>query len=306
MPPPRRPVAARRPPRLRAAPRPPRAAALLLPDPGPRALRDGERPPHIPPNRERARALILPDPGEFPAISPGEIPFIPWPEFQVDYPLREPPPMRSAEMITLLGLKGSGKTTLAVRGILPMFSHVCVLATKQQDDELYPQLRARGFHFTTNPRLNFKEHPRIVFKPAIVGLSRESLAPQKAAFSAVLDVLYALGNVCVYCDEIRFLTDNLGLKTEIETLWLQGRSNRITMVAATQEPVSVPRVVFNQIDHLFIWKYSQKERTKVAAEMTGNSYETTRGAIPELAKHEAIYCRLEDDLVVKTRYQISR
>jgi hypothetical protein len=269
------------------------------------------RPPPIParalPRPPRLRARIRPGEQE-PADmleNTARVPFVSWPQFAHDYPLREPAPMRQAEMITLLGLKGSGKTTLAVRYILPQFPCVCVLATKAEDDELYPQLRRRGFHFTSNPKLNFKEHPRIVYKPAITGLSRELIKPQAAGFSAVLDLIYALGKVCVYCDEIRFLTDNLGLRTEVETLWLQGRSNRITMVAATQEPVAVPRVVFNQIDHLFIWKYSQRERTKIAAEMTGNSYELAREAIPRLAKHEALYCRLEDDELAKTRYQLA-
>lgn len=210
--------------------------------------------------------------------------------------------MRESEMITLLGFKGSGKTTLAIEAILPQFPIVLVLATKRTDQVLYPTLKRQGYHFTASPKFNFRQHPRIVFKPEMRSLSKDTKAPLRAMFLAALEVVYAVGNVCVYADEIRFLTENLQLESEITTLWFQGRSEKITMVAATQEPVGVPRPVFVQIDHLFVWKFSYLDRVKTAAEMAGNSYETARNVIPLLRRHEALYVRKEDDLLVRTRY----
>lgn len=270
-----------------------------------RAPRSARAPATIRARPPRPRGLVLPrtvpDTDEQPDAR--DVPFIAWPDFRTEYPIREPPPMTQAEMITLLGLKGSGKTTLATQWILPQFPIAVVLATKRTDPVLYGTLRKQGYHFTDNPKFNFRKYPKVVFKPKMRGLAREAIGPLRAQFLAALEVIYALGKCAVYADEIRYLTDNLKLETEIVTLWLQGRSELISMIAATQEPVGVPRVVFNQIDHLFTWKYSQIERVKTAAEMAGNSYPQARATIPILRLHEAMYVRKLDDLVVRTRFQ---
>jgi hypothetical protein len=259
------------------------------------------RAPVAPPSLPRIE--ILPGRGEqsqsLDALS--EVPFVPWDQFIRQYPLRLYP-LKEAQHITLIGRQGSGKTTLAVKGILPLFKYVAVMATKAIDSSLYPPLQAAGYRTTDNPALDYRKTPKALFKPALASPTREAIASQREAFRAVLAVIFNEGNWVVYADEIRYLADNLGLTTELETLWLQGRSLKVTMIAATQNPVGIPREAFDQANHLFIWRQTEKQRVDRISEMVGTESDLIRALVPSLPSHEALYVRTTDDAMVRTRY----
>lgn len=230
-----------------------------------------------------------------------EVPFRPWDAFLREYPLRLYP-LKEAQHITLIGRQGSGKTTLAVKGILPLFKYVAVMATKAQDSSLYGPLRRLGYKTSDHPGLDYRKTPKVIFKPALASPTKEAIANQREAFRSVLAVIFNEGNWVVYADEIRYLADNLGLSTELETLWLQGRSLKVTMIAATQNPVGIPREAFDQANHLFIWRQTEKQRVDRISEMVGSESDLIRALVPSLPPHEALYIRASDDAMVRTRF----
>lgn len=258
----------------------------------PPALRRPPAPPRFPSVRILAKRSELSE-----RLDETDVDYVNWPELTERFPFRQ------GEHITLVGKTGSGKTTLAIGGLLPMRDFVVVMATKMEDSSLYKPLLKQGFVISDKPELDAKKHRKIIFKPKISDLSKDSRAAQAEGFRNVLTYAFAEGNWTIYMDEIRYLSDNLKLETELETLWLQGRSLGITMIAATQNPVSIPLVAFDQASHLFLWRQTDKYRVDRMAEFAGSEARTVRALVPVLPRHEALYVRTIDDLLVRTIYQ---
>lgn len=226
------------------------------------------------------------------------VPFIPWQRFVQQFQFGQ------GEHITLIGKTKSGKTTMAVqpRGLLSMRKAVVVVATKPIDNGLYPPLERQGYVQTDNPKLDAKKQPKVIFRPKILGPSGDDRKRQAEQFRALLFVLWAQGGWTIYLDEIRYLTELLKLKEELDTLYLQGSSLGLTLIAATQEPVAIPRVAFGQIEHLFYWKQTDRDRVQRMGELAGTESQIVRAVVPQLPKHEALYIRVQDDVLAKTKY----
>ena len=270
-----------------AAPRPPQA---------PRRRPRGAPPP--PPRPRYRRPEILPRP-EPPATGHEALelaPHIPWRQF-----LREVP-FAQGDHITLIGRTKSGKTTLAVGGLLPLPSigrFVVVAGTKSRDP-MYDALLAKGYKFNNTGRLDYRRAPHVIVRPELDSLADRR--GQQEVFRRMLDQVFREGNWTLYLDEVRYLSDTLRLQGDLETLWLQGRTLGVTMVASTQEPVSVPRVAFSQIEHLFVFRLTDRERITRAAELAGSMTDEVREIIPRLSQHEALYVAPQADLLLRTRY----
>jgi energy-coupling factor transporter ATP-binding protein EcfA2 len=228
----------------------------------------------------------------------GSVPFVPWQRFTERFSFAQ------GEHVSLIGKTKSGKTTMAVqpKGLLSMRSHVCVLATKPIDTGLYPPLLKQGYKMTDDPKLDAKRTPKVIFRPSVLGPSADDRARQTEQFRAVLLAIFAQGGWAVYLDEVRYLSDLLKLRVELETLWLQGSSLGLTIIAGTQEPVAIPRVAFGQIEHLFYWKQTDRERVYRMGELAGTESDLVRATVPQLPKHEALYVRVADDILARTMW----
>lgn len=234
-------------------------------------------------------------------------PYQPWGEF-IQWFRNE---WKQGQHITMVGTTGSGKTTLARQLVSPPWTprtYTIVLATKRRDPSLYEPLQAKGFKVISSvDGINLEEKgSRYIFRPRFdvqggKGAMQKAIGAQADAFAELLVTAFDEGEWCLYCDEIRYLTDNLGLRTELETLWLQGRSLGVSIVAATQAPVSIPLLAFDQATHLFLWKNNDAERIKRMSEFAGSQNELVRATIPQLPKHEALYVNTDSDVVVRTQ-----
>lgn len=211
---------------------------------------------------------------------------------------------RQGQHVTLVGSWGAGKTTLA-RQLLPMRDYVVVLATKARDPSLYGPLARMGYvtrdRFDPDPA----NEPRVIFKPKLSSPTAEGREGQREAFREALVDIFATGNWCVYADEIRYLSQYLGLQTELETLWLQGRSLGISMVSGTQRPVSIPHLAFDA-DHLFLWRATDRRDVVTMSEYTGTGIEAARFAIPRLPLHEALYIDTRTGYMARTKVTLPR
>jgi energy-coupling factor transporter ATP-binding protein EcfA2 len=253
------------------------------------------RPPRFP------RVTILPKRSEQSGrldVEVASVPFMPWQRFN------ERVTFNQGEHITLIGKTKSGKTTAVVQpgGILSKREFACVLATKPIDEGLYPPLLRQGFVMTDDPKLDRKKTPKVIFRPNVLGPSEDDRKRQTEQFRAVILAMFAQGGWAIYLDEVRYLSDLLKLKVELETLWLQGSSLGLTIIAATQEPVSIPRVAFGQIEHLFYWKQTARERVIQMGELAGTESDIVRGVVPKLPQHEALYIGVAEDVLIRTIY----
>jgi hypothetical protein len=206
------------------------------------------------------------------------------------------------EHMTLVGTTGSGKTTFA-REALQLRDWVVVFATKIRDKSLYDDFRRHGYVVKQTWSPFDTKHPRVIFAPPLPSPTVAGRKAQAESFRRVLIELFQLqqGNWTVYSDEIRYLTHDLKLETELDTLYLQGRSLGITLVAATQRPRGVPRNIFAQAEWFGFWRIPNAEDRKSASELVGGQEGTAREAMALLPQHEMLLVNAVRDESMRTK-----
>lgn len=209
---------------------------------------------------------------------------------------------RVGEHMTLVGMTGSGKTTFA-REALMIRDWVVVLGTKIRDPDLYNAFRRQGYVVKHSWSPFDTDDPRVIFAPPLPSPTKEGRQAQANAFRKVLVQLFQLerGNWTVYADEIRYLTHDLGLATEIDTLYLQGRALGVTIVAATQRPRAVPRNVFAMATWLGLWRIPNAEDRISASELAGGASAMAREATAMLPQHEMLLINTVTDSAMRTK-----
>lgn len=222
-------------------------------------------------------------------------PFVRFDRFLADLDFRQ------GEHVTIVGPTGSGKTVLALE-LLAFRDYVVAMGTKKRDVELYPALERRGFVVadTFDPEPEDGE-THVIFRPALKAPTREAVAAQREAFRVCLTEVFLAGGWCVYSDELRYMIDNLGLGTEYETLLLQGRSDRVTLVSATQEPIDIPLGFFGMATHLFLFANPDRRRIQRMAEFTGQFRELAEYTIPRLPDYEFLYVNTRRRQIVRSK-----
>lgn len=256
---------------MAAPPRPPRPPR---PSPGRARLAPPRPPGSVELDRRR-----LPAGGQVGELAP----FVRWDRFLDRVRFRQ------GEHITIVGTTGSGKTVLE-RELVEFRLFTALLGTKPEDRELYKPFQDRGYeitaHFDPSPAA---DESRIIFRPRLSTPDRKGLRKQAEAFEAMLFEVWDYGGWTIVCDEAVYLTQTLGLGATLELFWTGGRSHNITVVAATQKPVSIPRVAFDGATHLFFFRNTDQDRIRRMAEMAGSDSAVLRALIPVLPRHEFVY-----------------
>jgi hypothetical protein len=218
----------------------------------------------------------------------------------------------AGDHVALVGMTKSGKTTLA-RQLLRMRDFVVVFGTKSRDDALYAPLEAQGFVRKSkwDPWEWEQSGERyVIFAPPLnlsgrgQGGVKQAMTEQAEAFRAALLEVYEAGGWCCYFDELRYLSDDLGLARELNLLWLQGRSLGVTMMAATQRPRSVPLNMFEQATWTFLWRVSDREDRRTASEKTGVLAPVVFETAARLPRNEFVCVNSVDDLIVRSRVRL--
>jgi hypothetical protein len=228
-----------------------------------------------------------------------------WPAFRAEYL-----PLPIQEHVTLVGETGSGKTTLAARALLGGYPFVVVAGTKRHDTSLYVPLQRAGFEIVTSPRLNAREHPHVIFRNPPKQPTAEGRKRQAERFRALIAVAWDQSRPghgwTLYLDELHTMSarEQLNLGPEIDLIYTEGRSEGLTLVGATQNPVGVSRVAFDQAQHFFFWQQTELERVKRMAEFAGRRALEVRELVPLLARHELLYLRKRDGVLVRTLPQL--
>lgn len=214
-------------------------------------------------------------------------PFVPWQQFMREFRWNR------GEHLTTIGPTGSGKTVLN-RQLLRLRDPVVVLGVKQRDPELYGPFQREGYELTRRFDADWAfedNEPKLVLyvpqtsKPDATARRRELAA----RFRQALSDIYQAGWWTVYCDDVAYLADQLKLAPELEELWQLGRSEEVTLVASSQEPVNIPVMAYGMATHLFLFHNPDLYRVKRMAELTGVNREIAQETILHLPPHEFLY-----------------
>lgn len=213
--------------------------------------------------------------------------FVPWERFIREFEWKR------GEHLTTIGPTGSGKTVLN-RQLLRLRAQVVVLGVKQRDPELYGPFQREGYElrrtFDADWIFDDDEPDLILYVPQTTKQrATERRKELGDRFRQALADIYREGYWCVYCDDVSYLASQLGVTPELEELWLLGRSEGVTLVASSQEPVNIPVMAYGMATHLFLFNNPDIYRARRMAELTGVNREIAQETILSLPPHEFLY-----------------
>lgn len=223
-----------------------------------------------------------------------------WPEFLERFSWHQ------GDHMTLVGPTKRGKTTLALELIEKAFPAPwqVVLVTKARDP-LLDELKGKGY--ARLPRWIVSDpgvYPKVALAPPLRKGVR-SKGEQREAFQTALESIFRQGGWLVYADELRYITETLGLGEDMEVLWQQGRTLGVTVVAGVQRPRHVPLLAFDQAAHLFFFKNPDAQIIKRIDELvTGLDSNLVREEIISLDFHEVLYANPHTGQLLRTQVDL--
>jgi hypothetical protein len=210
---------------------------------------------------------------------------------------------KQGEHITTIGPTGSGKTVLN-RELLRRRDYVVVLGVKNRDPELYGPFERMGYELTHRfepvPPAN-APHSRVLFVPRTSLHGAEARKAKTAAFRNVLNEIQDVGYWCVYLDDVQYMADQLRLTVDLEELWVIGRSEGVSVVASSQEPVNIPVMAYGMASHLFLFANRDLYRARRMAELTGVNREIAETTILSLPPHEFLYVNKDTGRMLRSK-----
>lgn len=190
--------------------------------------------------------------------------------------------------ITIVGTTGCGKTTLEL-DLMPEREYVIFLGTKEQD-ETQDDLGPLGFRIANDPKdISLDLSHKWVLHPGSTK-KKENAQDLKQRhrdfYREALTYCFRQTSWAVIIDEGRYICQFLGLKDEVQLLYLQGRSQHNSVVLGTQRPSWVPLESFDQATHLFFFKDNDLRNIGRISELAGLQRRAVQLAVPKLESTE--------------------
>lgn len=193
----------------------------------------------------------------------------------------------AGEHVSIVCQTGGGKSFLFVHGLAPLLEdeQVIVFDIKGDDPEINKLKLRKVTHLPSRleKRLIHGEKPRSQWY--------HYLAFRQDDTRRMLDTCSRTGHMTLYFDEVRALTDKtpgLGLVSQIDAIWLRGRSREITVIAGTQAPRFVPSSFYEQARHLYIGSLLDRRAQRRLEEIGGDS-DAIQDTVSTLALYEYLY-----------------
>lgn len=167
---------------------------------------------------------------------------------------------RQGQHIALIAPTGGGKTYAAL-DLISIRKHVVAIATKAKDETLdtYPFVRKSDWP------PDYGEH-RILYwvKPRVLG----DFSTQRQAIRLVMQDLYKRGGWAIYFDDVNYVANTLGLRSELQMFYTQVRSNHVSIIAAQQRPSIRLLEALSQSSYILLFRVHDKiDRDRVAGEV---------------------------------------
>lgn len=173
---------------------------------------------------------------------------------------------RQGDHAVIVGMTGSGKTTLA-HSLLDRRGHAVMLVTKPDD------LPWTGWRtVTTADRISPRKAPKWRLMPAY------ERAPLQ--FKRAFDLVWREGSWCLYVDET-YHVQNAGLQHHLVKLLTQGRSKRITVVSGVQRPSWVRREVFSESTHVFAFRAGDRRDLQALRDGVSDAFAAVVAELPK-------------------------
>jgi hypothetical protein len=200
---------------------------------------------------------------------------------------------RNGEHCLVVARTGSGKTVL-VNNLMLTRPWAAVIVTKPEDDSAMWLKDHHGFRIArtwddTYPTVWERErHNRWLIWPDSTGFdsrATQAITVRGAMAGAWHDRGWALG-----VDEAQYVADRLGLRDELAQLFLQARSLKVSVVAASQRPRNLGVEALTQSTHLFFLKSHDDYDLGRIEEIVGSrNAELIELLMPTLDDHEFLY-----------------
>lgn len=178
---------------------------------------------------------------------------------------------------SIIGLTRSGKSYLAVNGILETRKMDKVLIVDTKGDDHSTSVGKVVQRLPKSPwykEAGHKDEGAYAKWFRIVAPDNRQAAHDK--IGEALDTAYDEGDWTIFIDECAEVCDTLGndgigLKAPLSKLWRKGGYRGVSVVAATQSPVGVPRLFYDQASFAWIGRIRDEDRQKRLLEIGGMS-----------------------------------
>ena len=259
----------------------------------------------------------MPQPAKLPEQSPEtrEVKQVGWREFFSAF--KED--FDQGDHVSILGPTESGKTYLGLE-IIECRDFAIFLATKKSDP-LIEDMRRRGWRITHD--LEIEERPvkrivhghevvekvperRVVFwpKPDETKMALHDIKTyQKEQMKDALTYVYHAEGWAVFADETIWLSDKLKLRDELEHLWYQGRTSNVSLIAAAQRPAWVPRAMYSQADHIFLFQTNDHNDLERLGDIGGINIRRVQYEVMHLGHHEFLYVGTRTGVLLRSKVE---
>lgn len=207
----------------------------------------------------------------------------------------------NAEHVTILGPTGTGKSTLAME-VAGLRYYVVQLMEKPRDDLLEKALKRQGYRRTTELPEPGGWRRVYVWPPA---RGPEDEPGQRVAFRATLRGAMRAGVWHVVVHEGGYLIDPLGLASDLKYILRLGRSNGVGLILCSQRPAWLPRDIYSQASHLFLFGTNDSVDLKALGGLNGMDERRVRDTVAALGAegdpHRFLYVGTRDGTLVTSR-----
>lgn len=220
----------------------------------------------------------------------------PWPQFHDSFAGQ----WRQGEHCLFVGPTGSGKT-VAARTLTDDRQFVVVLGTKVRDREMDAYIEEGYTRVETWPPPRDAVRPladgsvRIVLWPKIQ--NREQLRSRRDVFARCLDSVLIDGGWTVVIDEALWLAERTGLNLghHLSAVAYTGRSSGVTLMVLVQRPSGMPRTIWANCSHAFLWHLGVTDDVRELASLGTENPKVVSLAVQHLRGHSFLYlpCRAD-------------
>lgn len=177
---------------------------------------------------------------------------------------------------SIIGLTRSGKSYLAINGILDLakFDRVLIIDTKGDDQstQVGRVVRRLPKHTWYSAMGRKQDGP---YEKWFRIIAPDDRIQANSIIGEALNSAYDEGEWVIYIDECWEVTgkgtEGIGLEGVMSKLWRKGGYRHVSVVAATQSPVNVPRLFYDQASFAWIGRIRDEDRQKRLLEIGGLS-----------------------------------